>query len=137
MKPAQTTSRTLVPFEPGGHGDVAGLARLEGREREHVRRDAGGARAFERPGSLGARGDGDDGQAVVEQRLEVRALPRHEHADHGPTDPPDHDVVAGLREDGEVADPEVEDATQLVLVDVPGEPGEDGRPLPRAPVDLR
>src|SRR5581483_12342022 len=49
-------------------------------------------------------------------------------------DPPDHETDR-LRHDGAVADPEVEDAAQLVLVDVPLEPAEDGRPLPRAEVD--
>ena len=40
-----------------------------------------------------------------------------------------------LGDDRAEADPEVEDAPQLVLVDVPREPVEDRRPLPRVPVD--
>ena len=45
-------------------------------------------------------------------------------------------VVSGVGDDREVPDPEVEDAAQLVLVDMPREPLEDGRALPGVPVDL-
>ena len=138
MKPGADDDEDAVLLEPVAHGCVAGLARVECRERERLRRDAGTARAFERPKPLGARRDRDDGKAVVEKRLEVRSLPRDEHADHRALAIcSDHEAIAGLWNDGEVADPEVEDATELELVDVLGEPGEDGRPLPRAPVDLR
>ena len=41
-----------------------------------------------------------------------------------------------LGDDCAPADAEVEDAPQLVLLDVPGEPAEDRRALPRVPVDL-
>ena len=51
-------------------------------------------------------------------------------------DPSDHQSrPARLGDDGAEADAEVEDAAQLVLVDVPREPVEDRRPLPRVPVD--
>ena len=75
------------------------------------------------------------GEARVEQRLEVRALAGDEDADHAATIRP---ITWPPRpgDDGAVADPEVEDAPQLVLVDVPGEPVEDGRALPGPPVDL-
>ena len=53
-----------------------------------------------------------------------------------PIDPPDDQVAARLRDDGAEADPEVEDAAQLVLLDVTREPVEDRRPLPGVPVDL-
>ena len=52
-------------------------------------------------------------------------------------DPPDHGLAGlGSLDDGAEADPEVEDAPQLRLGDVAGQPGEDRRALPRAPVDL-
>ena len=41
-----------------------------------------------------------------------------------------------LRDDGAVADAEVEDAAQLLLADVLGEPAEHRRPRPRLPVEL-
>ena len=94
------------------------------------------------PGAV--RRDGDDRKARVDQRLEVRPLAADEHADHAslhatPSTPASSRPMttsAGLdvggRHDGAVADPDVEDAAQLVLGHaVLGEPGEDRRPLPR------
>ena len=79
--------------------------------------------------------DGRDRQPGVDERLQVRALAAHQHADHGIAS---DDELARLRlgNHGAVADAEIEHAAQLVLVDVPGEPLEDGRPRPGAPVDL-
>ena len=52
-------------------------------ERERRRRDARLAcRAIERVRVLAVRGDGDDRQAVVDQRLQVRAVAGDEDADH-------------------------------------------------------
>ena len=52
-------------------------------------------------------------------------------------DPPDDLFVARVGDDGAEADPEVEHASQLLLFDVTGQPVEDGRTLPRVPVDVR
>src|SRR5829696_381949 len=55
-----------------------------------------------------------------------------------PQDPPDHQLaVLRLGDDGAEADAEVEDAAQLVLVDLAAEPLEDGRPRPGVPVQVR
>src|SRR5918996_5648882 len=54
-----------------------------------------------------------------------------------PYDPPDHELaVPRLCDHRAEADAEVEDAAQLVLVDVAREPVEDGRALPGIPVEL-
>ena len=93
------------------------------------------------------RGDGDDRQVRIDQRLQVRPFAADENADHAAhstpsiaaLDPADHEVVArdvGGRDHGAVADPDVEDAAQLVLGDaVRGEPAEHLGPLPGRRVD--
>ena len=50
-------------------------------------------------------------------------------------DPADHEVVARILDDRAVADPEVEDASQLVLLHMVSEPVIDGGPPPGVPVD--
>src|SRR5439155_10594986 len=50
-------------------------------------------------------------------------------------DPSDDEPVARFRHDGDVADPEVEHAAQLLLGDVASEPVEDRGSLPGVPVD--
>ncbi len=76
------------------------------------------------------------GRLGVEQRLQVRPLARDEHADHARTILPITSSSPGSRTTATIPDPEVEHAPELVLGDVAREPREDGRSLPRAPVDL-
>ena len=95
-----------------------------------------GRRRSTRPRPARARGRPRrfDATAAIGRPASIRAcrfvpLAADEHADHPahPTpsipavdDPPDHEVVArdvGRRDDGAVADPDVEDAAQLVLGD--------------------
>ena len=74
--------RHAVPDEPVGHGRVSLLAALVVVELEDGRRDAGRCGPLERPRAGLVRRDRRDGQPRVDQRLQVRALARDEHADH-------------------------------------------------------
>ena len=83
------------------------------------------------------RGDGGDRQPVVDQRLQVRPLAAR--PGRRSRDPPDHLAGAriGRRHDGAHPDSDVEHASLLLLADsLLGQPGVDGRALPRVPVDL-
>ena len=63
------------------------LAAAYARELEDGGRDPGRARPCERRRSGPVRGDRADRQAGVDQRLQVRALPGDEHADHSTLPP--------------------------------------------------
>ena len=69
-------------LEPGRHDEIALLPARMAVEAEGGRGDAGGTGALQRIRVLPARRDGDDGQAGVDQRLEVRPVAADEHADH-------------------------------------------------------
>ena len=75
------------------------------------------------------------GSPRVEQRLEVRAVAADEDADHAIV-PMTSSPGSASGDDRAEADAEIEDAAQLILVDVAREPLEHGRPLPCVPVDL-
>ena len=70
-----------------------------------------------------------DREPSVDQRLQVRPLAGDEDSDQAIL--PITRSSPGLRHDGAEADPEVEDAAQLLLVDVSREPLEDRRAAPR------
>ena len=123
--------------QPVGHRRVARLAVVEVVELEGGGRDPGRLRPLERARVGLVAGDRDDRQALVDQRLQVRALAADEDADH--VEPSDHGARAGvgLRDDRAHPDPEVEDPPLLLLVDaLLVEPRVDRRPLPRVPVEL-
>ena len=126
-----------VRLEPLRERDVALLAARVVRRaaKTAVAMFAASARSSARTPAL-VRGDRGDRQPRVEQRLEVRPLAADEHADHA-IRPITRSPGSASRDDSAAADAEVEDAAQLVLLDVAGEPVEDRRPLPRVPVDLR
>ena len=71
-----------VPFEPVGHRRVARLAVGMVAQEEDTGSDTRASRALERSsvGSVGR--DRNHRKLHVEQRLQVRALPAHEDADH-------------------------------------------------------
>src|SRR5207237_3432692 len=69
-------------LEPARHHEIPLLPVGMAGEVEGCGGDAGGARADERVGVLAVRGDGADGQAGIEQRLQVGAMAADEHADH-------------------------------------------------------
>ena len=128
---------TPCSCEPVRHRRVALLAVGELVERETPRpapRPRSARSSARAPGRFDA--TARDRQPGVEQRLQVRALAADEHADHAATIRPITRSSPGLRDDGAVADPEVEDAPQLLLLDVAREPVEDRRPLPGVPVEL-
>ena len=122
-------------LEPVGHRAVALLAARVVVEREGRGRDPGVSRALERgrPGRF-------DATAAIGRPASMSAwrfVPSPETRTPI-TRSPDLARVGVLgRHDGAEADPEVEDAPQLLLVDVAREPGEHGRPLPGVPVDAR
>ncbi len=130
-----------VLLEPVGHRQCRAPRGRRSRRARRRGRDPGRARRARARARLGpVRGDRGDRQAGVDQRLQVRALAADEHADHArstirPITSCPSRPAAG-RHDRAVADAEVEDAAQLLLLDMPRQPREHRRPLPRVPVDL-
>ena len=80
--PGADDQRHAVSDEPVGHGRVSLLAALVVVELERRARDSGRLGPLERPRTGSVRGDRRHGQPRVDQRLQVRALARDEHADH-------------------------------------------------------
>ena len=71
--------------EPGGHGLVALVPGAIGVELEDLGGDPGPLCPRERPGTRPVGGDRPNRQAGVDERLQVRTLAAHEHADHDST----------------------------------------------------
>ncbi len=123
MYPAQTTSSTTVCLEPVRHRASRALpGRRSPRARRLASRHTRRLGPRERLRSARVRGDRGDGESGVEQRLQVRPLPADEDSDHARTIVPMTRDVAGVGDDGDEADPEVEHAPKLVLVHVSREP---------------
>ena len=122
-------------LEPLGQLAIAGLTVGIAVELEDAVRNSRCVGAFE-CGCVAAVGrHGGDRQAGVDQRLQVRSVAGDEHPDH--RELADHERSVGrFGDDGAHADPQVEDAPELVLLDAAlGEPREDGRSVPALPVD--
>ena len=129
MYPAQTTSSTPSLREPVGHRGVALSRSRDPRARRRAVRHAGlRRRARARGAAATLRGDRDDRQPRVEQRLEVRPRAGDEDADHSakttPSTPASTRPIDRERRPSAAvarparprnADPEVEDAALLLL----------------------
>src|SRR5688572_25319074 len=68
--------------KPIRHRAVTFLSRRVVVELEDTRRDPGGAGSLEGVRAADVRGDRDDWETGIEQRLQVRAAPGNEYADH-------------------------------------------------------
>ena len=77
--------RHALRFEPAAHRVVPLLSRLEVLQRKASCGDTGPPRALQRRRCRPVRRDAGDGEAGVEQRLEVRALAGDQDADHAAT----------------------------------------------------
>src|SRR5919204_3012847 len=107
---------------PITRGHLRSRSRSPAAKRE-PRKDAGSARTWKvraRPRTQ----RGDALQRPGEYELRGRGPPLNA------LDATDDQAVSRIRDDGAVADAEIEDATQLLFVDVAGEPLEDAWALP-------
>ena len=125
-----------VLLEPGRHHEVALLAARRG-SRARTSRSGSRPRARGRARSASLRFDATAAIGRPASISACRFVPLPETRTPIIAIAPDHGLAGRrLGDDGAPADPEVEDAAQLVLGDVAREPVEHGRPLPGVPVDL-
>ena len=131
--PRQHDDLDAVLLEPGRHHEVALLARVVAVERERRSRDARGPGPLERARLLPVRRHRPDRQPGVDQRLEVRPLAADEHADHSMRPITRWPAASGTTAQYPI--PRLKTRRSSSSATCRAEPIEDGRPLPRVPVD--